>query len=94
MCSEKQTRKSIPVGKMENLLSCVRFPRNLCFNVNSETQTYISKQILEANVKISNSAFRIYQRNTGKIPVFVKFQALANIVNITIGIKKIIMNTE
>ena len=33
--------KSIPVGKMENLLSFV-FPRNLCFNINSEIlQTYI-----------------------------------------------------
>lgn len=28
--------KSIPVGKMENLLSFVCFPRNLCFNVNFE----------------------------------------------------------
>lgn len=44
------------------------FPRNLSFDKNSEILQVF--HILGANVKISNSAHKVYQRNTGKIPVF------------------------
>lgn len=73
MCNEKQIQ-SIPVDKMENLVSfTVCSPKTLSFTVSSEiSQTYIVWRFQVADATNSNSVCRVYQRNTGEIPVFVK----------------------